>query len=77
MTNLTTAIKYFTSLNRAPGAMWAEATKRKAPHKPILLLAVLDLVHRRVITSPFTNLCSTGTCIKSGAVRGFRASHGN
>ena len=53
MTDLTTAIKYFTSLNRAPGPTWTDATKRKAPHKPLLLLAVLDLVHRGVITSPF------------------------
>lgn len=53
MPNLTTAIKQITSLNRAPGPTWTDATKRKAPHKPILLLAVLDLVHRGVITSPF------------------------
>ena len=53
MTDLTTTIKHFASLNRAPAAMWTEATKRKAPHKPLLLLAVLDLVHRGVITSPF------------------------
>ena len=53
MTDLTTSIKHFASLNRAPGPLWTKATKRKAPHKPILLLAVLDLVHRGVITSPF------------------------
>jgi len=51
MTSLTTSIKHFASLNRAPGATWAEATKRKAPLKPLLLLAVLDLVHRGVIIS--------------------------
>jgi len=53
MTNLTTTIKLFTSLNRSPGPTWTAATKRKAPHKPLLLLAVLDLVHRGVITAPF------------------------
>ena len=53
MTNLTITIKHFASLNRAPGATWTDATKRKAPHKPLLLLAVLDLVHRGVITTPF------------------------
>ncbi len=53
MNDLTTSIKLFASLNRAPGATWTDATKRKAPHKPLLLLAVLDLVHRGVITSPF------------------------
>src|SRR5690242_20439479 len=53
LTNLATYIKLFASLNRAPGPTWTDATKRKAPHKPLLLLAVLDLVHRGVITSPF------------------------
>jgi len=53
VTNRTSYIKHFASLNRAPGATWTEATKRKAPHKPLLLMAVLDLVHRGVITAPF------------------------
>src|SRR6266568_2828345 len=48
VTSLTTSIRHFASLNRAP-----DATKRKAPHKPLLLLAVLDLVARCVITAPF------------------------
>jgi putative restriction endonuclease len=43
----------FPYLSRAPGAVWTEATKRKAPPKPLLLLAMLDLVHRGVITTPF------------------------
>jgi hypothetical protein len=29
MTDFTTNIKHFASLNRAPGATWTEATKRK------------------------------------------------
>jgi len=29
MTPLTTSIKHFASLNRAPGATWTEATKRE------------------------------------------------
>ncbi|NVN93221.1 MAG: HNH endonuclease, partial [Desulfuromonadales bacterium] len=53
MNDLIASLKLFTSLNRAPGPTWTDATKRKAPHKPILLLAVLDLVHRGVITTPF------------------------
>ncbi|BBA69879.1 HNH endonuclease [Geobacter sulfurreducens] len=56
MTSLTTSLKLFSSLSRAPGAVWTEATKRKAPHKPLLLLAVLDLVHRGVITTPFIDV---------------------
>ena len=53
MTSLTTSIKHFTHLNLAPGPTWTDTTKRKAPHKPLLLLllAVLDLLHRGVITS--------------------------
>ncbi|HQB39959.1 MAG TPA: HNH endonuclease [Deltaproteobacteria bacterium] len=46
-------IKQFSHLRRANNAIFAEATKKRAPHKPILLLAVLDLVHRGVITTPF------------------------
>ena len=46
MTNLTTSIKHFASPNRAPGPTCTEATKRRASHKPLLLLAVLDLVNR-------------------------------
>jgi len=53
MTELTTSIKHFAFLKRAPSATWTEATKCKALHKPLLLLAVLDLVCRGVITSPF------------------------
>ncbi len=53
MDNLSPSLKLFSSLSRAPGAVWTEVTKRKAPHKPLLLLAVLDLVHRGVITTPF------------------------
>jgi len=37
MTNLTTSIKYFASLNRAPGATWTDATKRKAPQKNTIM----------------------------------------
>ncbi len=56
MPDLTTSIKQFTYLNCAPVAVWTEVTKRKAPHKPILLLAVLDVIQRGVITSPY-NFC--------------------
>ena len=44
-------LKLFASLKRAPGSIWNEATLRKAPHKPILLLAVIDLVSRGVSSS--------------------------
>jgi len=53
VTRLETYIRQFATLNRSPGSVWSESTKRRAPHKPILLLAVLDLAHRGVITSPF------------------------
>ena len=45
-------IGQFASLRRAPNPIFTEATKHRAPHKPILLLAVLDLVHRGVISTP-------------------------
>lgn len=53
MASLATSLKHFSSLSRAPGAVWTEATKRKAPHKPMLLMAVLGLVQRGVIATPF------------------------
>ena len=53
MTTLDIYIEQFANLRRAPNPVFAEATRKRAPHKPILLLAVLDLVHRGVITSPF------------------------
>lgn len=48
-----TYIHQFSHLRRAPNSVFTDVSKRKAPHKPILLLAVLDLVHRGVITTPF------------------------
>ncbi len=56
MTHFIPSLKLFSSLSRAPGAVWTEVTKRKAPHKPLLLLAVLDLVHRGVITTTFIDV---------------------
>ncbi len=49
----------FSSLpaSSVPLAMvWTDAPRSKAPHKPILLLAVLDLVHRGVIVGPFIDV---------------------
>ncbi len=48
-------LRCFSRLRRANArqGLWPEATKKQAPHKPLLLLAVLDMVHRGVITSPF------------------------
>jgi hypothetical protein len=37
MTNLTTSIKHFASLNRAPGPTWTDASKRKATAQEIQL----------------------------------------
>jgi putative restriction endonuclease len=49
-------IKKFTQLNRAPGQVWSEITRNRAPHKPILLMAVFDLISRGVIVSPFIDV---------------------
>lgn len=56
MNTLDVQIRWFTRLKRSPSQIWGEATKRRAPHKPILLLAILDLVGRGVITTPFVSV---------------------
>jgi putative restriction endonuclease len=56
MTAFGTYIQQFAHLRRAPNAVFAEATRKRAPHKPILLLAVLDLVARDVIVSSFIDV---------------------
>jgi len=33
--------------------VWTEATKKQAPHKPLFLLALLDLIARGEVTTPF------------------------
>ncbi|MFH1029412.1 MAG: hypothetical protein V1791_15540 [Pseudomonadota bacterium] len=37
MLDLTSSIKHFAFLNRAPGATGSNATKRKAPHKNAIM----------------------------------------
>jgi predicted restriction endonuclease len=54
--NIAVYLQQFASLKRSPGGVWGEATKKRAPHKPILLLAVLDLAARGGITSPFIDV---------------------
>lgn len=44
-------LKMIAQLNRAPGPIWTDTTLKRAPHKPILLLAVIDLVSRGVFKS--------------------------
>jgi putative restriction endonuclease len=58
VTELETYIRQFAHLRRATSrqGLWPDATRKLAPHKPILLLAVLDLVARGVITSPFIEI---------------------
>lgn len=53
MTELAVYMDQFAHLRRAPGAIWTDATKNHAPHKPILLFAVMDVIARGAITSPF------------------------
>lgn len=41
---LTNYVKYFSTLTRdGVAGRWPESTRRRAPHKPLLLLAVIDL----------------------------------
>lgn len=56
MIDLEIYIRQFSNLRRAPGPSWTEATRNRAPHKPILLLAVLDQMARGAITSPLIDI---------------------
>ena len=56
MTVLEKYIRQFARLRRAPGQAWCEATRNRAPHKPLLLMAVMDLIARGVITSSFIDV---------------------
>jgi putative restriction endonuclease len=56
VTNIAKYLQQFASLKRATGPVWSEATRKRAPHKPILLLAVIDLTARGGITSPFIDV---------------------
>jgi len=53
MTDIEKYLRQFAKLRRAPGQAWTDATRKQAPHKPLLLMAVMDLVARGVITSSF------------------------
>ena len=46
----------FSKLTRAPGPVWTSSTRNRAPHKPLLLLAVMDLVARGVLSSRFISV---------------------
>jgi putative restriction endonuclease len=46
----------FAHLTRAPNRIFPETTKHKAPHKPFLLLAVMDMVGRGQIASRFVSI---------------------
>jgi putative restriction endonuclease len=56
MESLDHYIKLFSKLKRSPHAVWGAATKKKAPHKPILLLSVIDLISRGLLQSNFFDL---------------------
>jgi putative restriction endonuclease len=48
----------FTHLRRAPNRVFPETTKHRAPHKPLLLLAVMDMVSRGQIATRFISITS-------------------
>ncbi len=56
MTTLQQYSDCFSKLKRAPGPVWGEATNFRAPHKPFLLLAVIDSVRRGTISSNFIDI---------------------
>jgi len=49
-------LELFSRLRRSSGPMWSEATGRQAPHKPVLLLSVLDMVARGQLSSNYIDL---------------------
>jgi len=49
-------LQMFIRLRRANNPIFSELTKSKAPHKPLLLLAVIDLVRQGVISSPIIDV---------------------
>jgi len=56
MAELERYIRMFEGVRRAPGPMWGAATQGRAPHKPLLLLAVLDLAARGALPAPFLDI---------------------
>ncbi len=56
MTELEKYIRQFAQLRRAPGRVFTSATKKLAPHKPLLLMAVMDLIARGLTTSSFIDV---------------------
>jgi putative restriction endonuclease len=46
----------FSRLKRAPNKIFPATTKKKAPHKPLLLLAVMDLIERRQLSACFISV---------------------
>lgn len=56
MSELNKYIAYFSNLKRAPWNVVPGVTKGGAPHKPLLLLALIDLVEQGVITSSYINV---------------------
>ncbi len=56
MSALDDYVRQFARLRRAPGATWSSATKKLAPHKPLLLLSLMDLIARGIVTSNFIDV---------------------
>lgn len=57
-------LKQFATLRRAPGAVWTETTRKRAPHKPLLLMAIMDLIARGFITSSFIDVTADLVCLR-------------
>lgn len=56
MSNLEQYTHYFSNLNRAPWNIVPGVSKGRAPHKPLLLLALIDLIETGEITSSFIGI---------------------
>ncbi len=53
MRDLEYFINAFAQLRRAPGPVWTGAMRNLAPHKPFLLLSVIDLIAGGILKNSF------------------------
>jgi len=56
MPTLADYCQQFSRLKRAPNANFPELTRHRAPHKPFLLLAIMDMAARKELVNRFISI---------------------
>lgn len=56
MPTLADYCQQFSRLKRAPNAIFPELTRHRAPHKPFLLLAIMDMAARKELVNRFISI---------------------